>query len=252
MATNNPFYESKIQILEDAFPSIDRSVVEDLLLNTNNDLNQTFEMLLEMSNGVVQPVAAPMNNNPFNVNSAPNPALNPFLQENPQPLTVRQELAQWRRELQEQGKQRSANTRKNHVSTPNLSILAYTIERPPRTDQYVNGTGLTHSTSAPNVSRSFQSRSSTLPGQTGHRQALNTNPLSPPPLPIRRYRSSSVSDSTNPFLSSGSRSIPTSNYTATSHNEVHYESSHNPFEETELPPPAYSEIQRDTVINTMP
>ncbi|KAI8361783.1 hypothetical protein EDC96DRAFT_512508 [Choanephora cucurbitarum] len=257
MATTNPFYDSKIQILQEAFPSTERSVIEDVLLNTNADLNQTFEILLEINNGVAQPMKAPTSSNPFDMNSTPNPALNPFLQENPPPLTVRQELAQWRRELREEGRQRLNSTRKNHTSTPNLSISGHVrslwhntenghfrtssgrYQRPLRTDHSLNG--LTHSTSAPNVSHTFQN---------GSQSSSPSNTRSPPPLPARRQRHHTA-DTRNPFCSSDSRSISTPSYIP-SQNEPHHESSPNPFEETDLPPPAYNEIQRDRIINAMP
>ncbi|KAG2194521.1 hypothetical protein INT47_005794 [Mucor saturninus] len=186
---SNPFTESSIQILKEAFPKVQESVIDDMLWTAKGNVQDAFEMLLSMTNGP--------------------DTFKPLPKVNAKPLSVREELDQWRQDLRKESKQRATVTR-NVQSTPSFSKSTSSFQRPlpsrplpPR--PYTNST--------PNV------------------------PLHNRPAPALPNRSTSTN---NPFLNPN---LTNSNTT------TEPQASFNPFEEQEVPPPAYHEINRDTLIH---
>ncbi|KAI9248660.1 hypothetical protein EDC94DRAFT_664139 [Helicostylum pulchrum] len=118
----NPFTQTEVDILKEAFPTVKVSVIDDTLRLAKGDVNQAFEMLLNMTDpSQTVSMAPPLPNRPNN--SFSNPPLNPFTSNNAKPLlTVRQELAQWRQDLRVESRQRAEGLRNNAASTPNLSF----------------------------------------------------------------------------------------------------------------------------------
>lgn len=49
----NPFTESSIEILKEAFPKVQESVIDDMLWTAKGNVQEAFEMLLSMTNGPV-------------------------------------------------------------------------------------------------------------------------------------------------------------------------------------------------------
>lgn len=47
----NPFTDQSIQILKEAFPKVQESVIDDMLWSAKGNVNTAFEMLLSMTNG---------------------------------------------------------------------------------------------------------------------------------------------------------------------------------------------------------
>lgn len=69
----NPFHESDTDILKEAFPLLEVSVIEDVLYIAKGDINEAFEMLLNMTNDTDKTKLPPQlpnrrNNNNSNVN----------------------------------------------------------------------------------------------------------------------------------------------------------------------------------------
>ncbi|KAG2201468.1 hypothetical protein INT46_000630 [Mucor plumbeus] len=314
----NPFQNSNIETLKEAFPTVDVSIINDVLYSAQGDLNVAFDMLLDMNSSAINGIRTkPLPNAPplplrqsssinnishFNTssttsraNTQPNTGrisqTNPFL-ETAKPLTVREELAQWRQDLRKESRQRAAANVSSLSSTPNISFSSMfksnssraslnnernnkpniqvqaDFQRPLPSRPLGSLSGIRSSASTPNVNyQPLHSRSNSHPNSTGsashvrsqqhHHSTVNVSYL--PQLPNRRQGNIS---STNPFyvgpVPPSTAQRPQSpqqqqNYQANSnHNRPPTENdipSFNPFEEPELPPPAYSEIQRDTLVN---
>ncbi|RCH94084.1 hypothetical protein CU098_007766 [Rhizopus stolonifer] len=208
------------------------------------------------------PLPARNNNdnlNPFHTDS--NREINPFLQHDAKPLTVRQELAQWRQDLREQSLQRSRNSQHNsRLSTPSLGLFKSTLSRysdhnvqGQRRDTQETRSSLHHSVSTPNVN--YSSRIIHRTYHSNHNRQSN-NTLSPPELPTRRPSTDNNTPNSRtaslPISSNRNRPTPPIPQQSNYSNQADDVLSLNPFEESELPPPAYNEIQRDTVINLAP
>ncbi|KAI7896480.1 uncharacterized protein EV154DRAFT_492433 [Mucor mucedo] len=99
---SNPFTESSIQILKEAFPKVQESVIDDMLWTAKGNVQDAFEMLLSMTNGP--------------------DTFKPLPKVNAKPLSVREELDQWRQDLRKESKQRATVTR-NVQSTPSFSNM---------------------------------------------------------------------------------------------------------------------------------
>ncbi|KAG2236162.1 hypothetical protein BDF21DRAFT_410247 [Thamnidium elegans] len=283
----NPFTQTEVDILKEAFPNVEVSVIDDTLRLAKGDVNQAFEMLLNMTDPSqsVSMAPPPLPNRPNN--SFSNPLLNPFTSNNAKPLlTVRQELAQWRQDLRVESRQRAECLRNNTSSTPNLSFsnmfrpgcnnrrndgrhtntyyvpsvpLMPSVPSVPRFQRpmiSVSQSGSPHmpfvSNSSPNVNYTTHSRSSSNP-ITQFPSNSRLQPCVPPVLPARRQSSNSLNSNynrTNPFVAANNEAPPMRRpEPATTHYTENEASSFNPFEEAELPPPAYSEIQKDTLVN---
>ncbi|KAL9543711.1 hypothetical protein MBANPS3_007987 [Mucor bainieri] len=343
----NPFQSTDINTLKEAFPTVDASIINDVLYSAQGDLNMAFDMLLDMSSPSVNDIRAkPLPHAPplpvrrsSSINSIPYASSSTFnashpshasriSQTNPflvpgvaKPLTVREELAQWRQDLREESRQRATATAAmacSSASTPNLSFSISNVPRYldmfksnasraslsyattdqviPKRMQAINGTykllcnkgwsadmflssplppkplgslsGIRSSASTPNVNYQSHSRSNSHPNGSltplgrlpDHHSATNVSHR--PELPSRRQ--SNTTGTTNPFHTSPvppssaqqqpQRQQPqpqsylpnNSNHRSASESDI---PSFNPFEEPELPPPAYSEIQRDTIVN---
>ncbi|KAL7321832.1 hypothetical protein PS15m_001560 [Mucor circinelloides] len=314
----NPFQNTNIDTLKEAFPTVDASVINDVLYSAQGDLNIAFDMLLDMSSSSASdsrakplPQAPPLpvrrsssiNNLSYSNTSNANkqPHANRISQTNPfivpgvaKPLTVREELAQWRQDLREESRQRATAIASSSVSISNLPFTnifksnssraslnhernnnrsnntqvhaSYQRPLPPRPLGSLSGTR--SSASTPNVNYQSHGRSNSHPNDTltplsrlpGH--DTTTSVSHRPELPSRRRSNISA---TNPFYVSPVPPSTTqqqqqqqqqpqqhnylasnSNHRSSSENDI---PSFNPFEEPELPPPAYSEIQRDTIVN---
>lgn len=220
----------------------------------------------------------------------PNPFLN--TNPHAKPLTTREELALWRQDLREESRQRAENSRNNSPSSSHVSLSKmfksntsrsslqerdrendrnnYTIctnsvaqpsfPRPliPTSRTASNVSNPMYSSSTPNVNYHTHNRSASNPSYNPSSAAGAT--LSPPALPRRRQSSNSLNhnNNTNPFLTTHDtptrRPVPNIPPTNPNHRESTTDNgpSFNPFEEPELPPPAYSEIQRDVRVDLVP
>ncbi|GAA5816865.1 hypothetical protein MFLAVUS_010399 [Mucor flavus] len=228
----NPFTQTEVDILKEAFPTVKVSVIDDTLRLAKGDVNQAFEMLLNMTDpSQTVSMAPPLPNRPNN--SFSNPLLNPFTSNNAKPLlTVRQELAQWRQDLRVESRQRAECLRNNASSTPNLSFS--NMFRPGCNNQRNDGrrTNTYYVPSVPSMP--------SVPSV--HHFQRQADDISKP-----QWLTSYAIYSTNPFVPGNNEAPPMRRpETATTENET---SSFNPFEEAELPPPAYSEIQKDTLVD---
>ncbi|KAL9560585.1 hypothetical protein PS6_000040 [Mucor atramentarius] len=340
----NPFQNTNIDTLKEAFPTVDASVINDVLYSAQGDLNIAFDMLLDMSSSSASdsrakplPQAPPLpvrrsssiNNLSYSNTSNANkqPHANRISQTNPfivpgvaKPLTVREELAQWRQDLREESRQRATAIASSSVSISNLPFTNIfksnssraslnhgksTLQNPRKVSSHYNPlernnnrsnntqgnentteilhasyqrplpprplgslSGTRSSASTPNVNYQSHGRSNSHPNDTltplsrlpGH--DTTTSVSHRPELPSRRRSNISA---TNPFYVSPVPPSTTqqqqqqqqqpqqhnylasnSNHRSSSENDI---PSFNPFEEPELPPPAYSEIQRDTIVN---
>ncbi|CEP12719.1 hypothetical protein [Parasitella parasitica] len=261
----NSLQNSNIDTLREAFPTLDPSIIDDVLYSVKGDLNMAFEMLLDM-----------------NYISTDESSDKPLPYTPPLPArAIREELAQWRQDLREESRRRSAANVPSSVSTLDLSCsnmlrssnstgVSLANEQNNRSNTQANFSfqpplparpsgnisGISFSASTPNVNYHQYDRGnglsndSTFMPSIAQRNHSTTNMSYYPALPSRRQSSTS---NTNPFHEN---SIPqqqqqqgyqrSSNHRASSENDI---PSVNPFEEPELPPPAYNEIQRDTIIN---
>ncbi|KAG1083874.1 hypothetical protein G6F42_022032 [Rhizopus arrhizus] len=141
----NPFQNTNIDTLKEAFPTVDASVINDVLYSAQGDLNIAFDMLLDMNSSSVSdsrakplPQAPPLpvrrsssiNNLSYSSNTSnanKQPHANRISQTNPfivpvvaKPLTVREELAQWRQDLREESRQRATAIASSSASISNL------------------------------------------------------------------------------------------------------------------------------------
>lgn len=296
----NPFCNSSdVEILREAFPTLNISVIEDNLIVANGDVNRAFELLLALTDPAHSSTNGPPLPNRRTTHSGfptcsppgmmipPIPAVpNPFM--TAKPLTVREELAQWRQDLRTQSSRRASNNSnrnptsnasfsnvfksnssrsslqehvgsndtRNHYVSSTHSVPQINFQRPLMPSSISTGNisnNRMYSNSSPNVNYHAHSRSISNPSSAT---------LSPPVLPRRRQSSNSLSNnSTNPFLPGATPTtrrpvpdIPPTNpnhreFSTTSENDT---ATFNPFEEPELPPPAYNEIQRDAIVNLAP
>ncbi|EPB87933.1 hypothetical protein HMPREF1544_05224 [Mucor circinelloides 1006PhL] len=315
----NPFQNTNIDTLKEAFPTVDASVINDVLYSAQGDLNIAFDMLDMNSSSVSDSRAKPLpqapplpvrrsssiNNLSYSSNTSnanKQPHANRISQTNPfivpvvaKPLTVREELAQWRQDLREESRQRATAIASSSASISNLPFTnifksnssraslnhernnnrsnntqahaSYQRPLPPRPLGSLSGTR--SSASTPNVNYQSHGRSNSHPNDTltplsrlpdhdttttvSHRPELPsrrrsnisaTNPFYVSPVPPSTTQQQQQQQQQQPqqhnYLASNS------NYRSSSENDI---PSFNPFEEPELPPPAYSEIQRDTVVN---
>ncbi|KAK4511477.1 uncharacterized protein ATC70_012692 [Mucor velutinosus] len=318
----NPFQSTDFTTLKEAFPTVDVSIINDVLYSAQGDLNSAFDMLLDMNSPSIHDSRAkplpqvpplPVRRSSSSINSIPYSCntsnannqsqasrisqTNPFLVPGvAKPLTVREELAQWRQDLREESRQRAtAAMASTSASAPNLSFsnmfksnlsraslnhdrnntnhrsshtqahASYQRPLPPKPLGSLSG--IRSSASTPNVNYQSHNRSNSHPNGTltplgrlpDHHSTVNVSYR--PELPRRRQ---SNTGTTNPFHSdpvppSATQQQPqhqqpqrhsylpnNSNQRSASENDI---PSFNPFEEPELPPPAYSEIQRDTIVN---
>ncbi|KAI8647100.1 hypothetical protein BD408DRAFT_428172 [Parasitella parasitica] len=302
----NCLQNSSIDTLKEAFPTIDLSIIDDVLYSTQGDLNLAFEMLLDMNSTSTNdsrnrplsytpplPARIRSSNDHFNggaasatlnINNPQNTSrisqTNPFLAD-AKPLTVREELAQWRQDLRAESRQKAAaNVRSSastHLSFSNMfkssnstrvslgndqknrsNTQATSFQRPLPARPLGSLTGISSSASTPDVN--YQSRDSSPPNNSAsmlpraQQSHSLTNVSYRPELPSRRQNNTS---DTNPFHENSvsqqseqqrqqqSYQINSSHRTS-SGNDI---PSFNPFEEPELPPPAYNDIQRDTIVN---
>ncbi|GAN02808.1 hypothetical protein MAM1_0028c02255 [Mucor ambiguus] len=330
----NPFQSTAIDTLKEAFPTIDASIINDVLYSAQGDLSIAFDMLLDMSSPSINDSRAkPLPHAPSlpvrrsssinsisyscstsNANNQPHAGrisqTNPFLVPGvAKPLTVREELAQWRQDLREESRQRAtAAMASSSASTPNLSFSnmfksnatraslnhskapfepsqetnsrhnilernhrsSHTLARasyqrplPPKPPGSLSG--IRSSVSTPNVNYQSHSQSNSHPngsltplGRLPDLQST-TNVSHRPELPSRRqsttnpFHVSPVPPSTTQQQPHHEQLPPQQNHLPNNSNHrsvsEHDTPSFNPFEEPELPPPAYSEIQRDTIIN---
>ncbi|KAI9342118.1 hypothetical protein BD770DRAFT_398719 [Pilaira anomala] len=269
---SNPFTQNDLEILKEAFPTLSESVIDDILHSCRGEVNQAFEMLLSMSDSTQfsPPVPPQLPNRP---NSFPNQSLNPFTQQNnnnAKPLlTVREELAQWRQDLVIESKRRAEEICKASNSHSDLSFSnlfrssSSQISNRRRTSNHHAPPSISAVASVPcfqsPVTYRIPQHSSTSNNYTSHHRS-NSNPSTrfqpsvsstPPALPVRRRQSSNSVNScnqNNPFLTNDSIHRPSPLVTRQSENEASF----NPFEEPEQPPPAYNEIQKDTIIDLSP
>lgn len=49
----NPFQNSNIETLKEAFPTVDVSIINDVLYSAQGDLNVAFDMLLDMNSSAI-------------------------------------------------------------------------------------------------------------------------------------------------------------------------------------------------------
>lgn len=64
----NPFTQTEVDILKEAFPTVKVSVIDDTLRLAKGDVNQAFEMLLNMTDpSQTVSMAPPLPNRPNNV-----------------------------------------------------------------------------------------------------------------------------------------------------------------------------------------
>jgi len=56
----NPFQNTNIDTLKEAFPTVDASVINDVLYSVQGDLNIAFDMLLDMNSSVSDSRAKPL------------------------------------------------------------------------------------------------------------------------------------------------------------------------------------------------
>ncbi|SAM07971.1 hypothetical protein [Absidia glauca] len=118
--SHNPFLVSKVNTLQDAFPTIDPTILENTLWLEHGDMNKTFERLLAITDPSTAPDPPPRTTTQPSSTSGlppiPPPRIRPpsiSSQQRPLPTppssaptrakpnlqSVREELAQWRQEL---------------------------------------------------------------------------------------------------------------------------------------------------------
>ncbi|KAI9487602.1 MAG: hypothetical protein EXX96DRAFT_553928 [Benjaminiella poitrasii] len=288
----DPLYNSNIEILKEAFPSIDNAVIDDILWSVRGDVNEAFESLLAIAsendnnNGIgtnsqtrsqlrsqLRPSLPSRGTNHINnrlSNNATSSRIsttNPFLADSNKPLTFREEVARWRHDLREESRRKAAARNTSTPNLPTFSGRSFLYEQNhDHTNRLstnnANGTvqrirnntvSTRYSVSSPNIN--YRQYSNYNYNHSLPRLPSNSDP--PPALPRRRQTFSGTND-TNPFFTEPSPSpqvqgttIPATNpnFRETSENDM---PSFNPFEEPDLPPPAYSEISEDTVVNLDP
>ncbi|KAI8888698.1 hypothetical protein K501DRAFT_329594 [Backusella circina FSU 941] len=197
---------------------------------------------------------------PFPTHNPPPPPrrINP---PNPKPMTVREELAQWRQDLREESRQKANRVINARASTSSLSNLLLSRNKSSpqvqqRENHYHSPLRERHSIQRLSVPSSL-SNNSNSDSSTYNRSNLFSNNNQSGLPPRRTYPNAQ----TNPFLPppppppppseiqssrSTSRVVPLPPLPPRREEESH---SFNPFEEEhDIPPPAYSEIQRDTII----
>ncbi|KAG1140670.1 hypothetical protein G6F38_008950 [Rhizopus arrhizus] len=234
----NPFHEPQTKILREAFPVIDACLIDEALWTAKGNIHTAFEILLAF------------NNQGTNNTLLPNFAKSP---------TVREELAQWRQELRRESKlkaEKSIHQKRNSLpfgssaSSPPLQQESRNNSQCPLAQSFHNNSNYFNSAcqeyhNAPQLS---STRSSTI------------HPSLAPALPPRRsnatpntntsiYATVNRNSSINNLSTFSQSSSSINSYSQERHPEY---TSSNPFEEPDIPPPAYSEIQRDTVIHLNP
>ncbi|KAG1498135.1 hypothetical protein G6F46_005975 [Rhizopus delemar] len=252
----NPFHEPQTKILREAFPDIDACLIDEALWTAKGNIHTAFEILLAF------------NNQGTNNTLLPNFAKSP---------TVREELAQWRQELRRESKLKAEKSihQKSRNGLPFGSPASNPFQYIPFENNrigYQQGPPLqqeARNNSQRPLVQSFHDNSNCFnsacqeyhntPRLSSTRSSTNHSSLAPA-LPPRR---SNTTSNTNTSIyatvnrNSSINNLPTFSQSSSSLNSYLQErrpehTSSNPFEEPDIPPPAYSEIQRDTVIHLNP
>ncbi|KAI7899616.1 uncharacterized protein BX663DRAFT_520722 [Cokeromyces recurvatus] len=119
----NPFYAANIKTLKEIFPSIDVTVINDILWSVKGDVNRAFESLLainssgnvnriesnsQSSSPQLPPRTSRLSGNNTKLTTTEINRTNSLNTNSRTSLTFREELAQWRRDLQEESNRRKA------------------------------------------------------------------------------------------------------------------------------------------------
>ncbi|CEG73341.1 hypothetical protein RMATCC62417_08745 [Rhizopus microsporus] len=264
----NPFHEPQIRILKEAFPDIDILTIDEALYSARGDINTAFDMLLE-PNSPTKPIHSQSETTPFSpINKT-------------KPPTVREELAQWRQELYVESRLKAE--RHMNRNTNNGSFLS--LPRRIKSNPFIHHND-SHNNNDRNRAQRLENTVKYQP-QSVHQYAsqnLNTNHYHqgysnivfttsirstptrstlPPPVPPRRLTVGETR--TNPFLSElpnnsnsspqsliNTPSLPSRRLNTSTHRQRDEEVVNNPFDEPDMPPPAYQDIQKDTLVHLIP
>ncbi|KAI8147858.1 hypothetical protein BJV82DRAFT_309111 [Fennellomyces sp. T-0311] len=136
--STNPFEDSNTRTLKDAFPALDGELIEDVLRSVNGNMEEAFDNLLRMSDPE-STTRSPNHSSPPPIpqrrgrqcnsrTTAPRRTssdhTNPFLNGCRSDTRVRQDLAEWRRQLAEESRQRRQCSRNSWRTSARSSTPA--------------------------------------------------------------------------------------------------------------------------------
>ncbi|ORE05456.1 hypothetical protein BCV72DRAFT_306397 [Rhizopus microsporus var. microsporus] len=264
----NPFHEPQIRILKEAFPDIDILTIDEALYSARGDINTAFDMLLEPNSPTKSTHSSETTLfSPINKTKSP---------------TVREELAQWRQELYVESRLKAERDMNRKTNNGSFLSLPRRIKNNPfihHSDGHSNNdrnrvhrlentvkyqSQSVHQYTSQNLNTNHHNQGyPNIVFTTSIRSTPNRSTL-PPPVPPRRLTVGEVR--TNPFLSelpNNSNSSPQLLVntpppsrrlnTITHHQRAIDEGAvNNPFDEPDMPPPAYQDIQKDTLVHLTP
>ncbi|KAI8093885.1 uncharacterized protein BX664DRAFT_330878 [Halteromyces radiatus] len=261
----NPFLENKVNTLQEAFPTLTPSVLENTLLEENGDMERTFDRLLAITDSTT------MNTSHTRPTYKKPPTQVPIIKAKPSlQKTVREELAQWRQELQNDRDIRRTRKRISQKYPPsgacsssydsqNLYKDIYSIR-----DMVVEGSSVALKAATSLHDRLISVHNSYISGSTSsassssssssypYYQSNNTAPN------LSRPIQSHTSLSNNTRINNRNRPVPPVPVTTPSSQQQQQQQWHtntatprNPFDNADqsLPPPTYEARERDTLID---